>query len=512
MIAPAGRTRHHTEIELKFQLPIGSRAMLENYPALAETAPQSSHLVSTYFDTPDRALDRCDLTLRVRRDGAIRTQTVKSRADGQSVAARRREWEWPIDQDVPEVEWLARTRPLADAALAIEGRLQPAFTTNVWRTTRLLHLGHDTVVEVAFDEGDIAAGTTPEAISELELELKSGRVEPLYQLAAALQSLAPMWLLSDSKAARGWLLHTGESEGARRAQAPKLKHNVSAAAGFRQLLGGTLGHLTANIGPVLRGDTEGLHQARIAIRETRALLQLFGQYLDRITSRRFNTDLRNIALILGAARDWDVFCLETLPAAMSDLSPDRLEDLNAAAEAERRLAYEAVTLALQSEAFTGMVLGLVVWANGEAFDSSRDRHGSMHQRLSILAPALLDRSARRVRRRGRHVGHLSAEKQHSLRKSLKKLNFDVQYLARFFGGKGVRRYQRCVAALAKLLGAANDAVVTDRLMRKLIDLGRPELSRQALAVERWNTQRGPATSQAIRTAMANFRNASPFWS
>ena len=200
---------------------------------------------------------------------------MKSRPDGHGVAASRGEWEWRISQDKPELAWLAKTTPLAAVALAIKCPLQPAFTTDVRRTTRVLHLGGDTMVEVAFDEGDIKAGTEHEAISELELELKSGSVAPLYQLAAALQSLAPLWLLSESKSVRGWCLRTGEGERAKPAQAPKLRRNVNVAAGFRQLLSGTLGHLTANIGPTLRGDPEGLHQSRIAIRQTRALLRLF---------------------------------------------------------------------------------------------------------------------------------------------------------------------------------------------------------------------------------------------
>jgi inorganic triphosphatase YgiF len=57
------------EIELKFQLPAGSRAALEASPALAAAEPRQDRLVTTYFDTPDYLLDRTGLTLRVRRSG-----------------------------------------------------------------------------------------------------------------------------------------------------------------------------------------------------------------------------------------------------------------------------------------------------------------------------------------------------------------------------------------------------------------------------------------------------------
>ena len=511
MTPPLGTARGPREVELKFHLPPGSRAVLEGYPALATAAVEHRHLASTYFDTPDRALDRCGLTLRVRRDGESRTQTVKSRSDGHGVAVSRGEWEWPIDQDAPELAWLAKTKPLAAAATAIKGRLQPAFVTTIYRTTRLLRLGDDTTVEVAFDEGDIEAGHAHEAVSELEIELKSGCVGPLYRLAAALLSTAPLWLMSESKASRGWRLRTGQSEEAQLAQPPKLKRKVSAATGFRQIFGGTLGHLTANIGATLRGDPEGLHQSRVAIREARAVLQLFDQYLEADSVKRFKATLRTYGEVLGAARDWDVFCLETLPAAIPDLSAEHLEDFNAAAEVARQLAHEAVAIAVRSRGFSELVLELVVWTDVGAIESSRHDAGLTRQLLSTLAPSLLDRAAETVRRRGRDISRLSEAKRHSLRKSLKKLSFDVECLAHFYGAKGVRRYLRRCEALEKILGAANDAVVADRLAHKLVTAGRPELSKPAGAVERWNKLRARHALKDLQAAMGYSRNASVFW-
>jgi inorganic triphosphatase YgiF len=38
-----------------------------------------------------------------------------------------------------------------------------------------------------------------EAVSELELEVKAGRVTPIYLIAANLQALAPLWISPESK-------------------------------------------------------------------------------------------------------------------------------------------------------------------------------------------------------------------------------------------------------------------------------------------------------------------------
>ncbi len=507
-----GKSVDPREIELKFHLPPGSRATLEASPAFAAAEPKHHHEVTIYFDTPDNVLDRTGLTLRVRRNGDTHIQTVKSRANGRGVATSRSEWEWRIGQDAPDVDRLAETRALAMAATAIKDRLKPVFVTDIRRTTRLLHLDDNTVVEAAIDEGSIEAGAACEPVSELELQLKGGRIGPVYRFAAELQALAPLWISPESKAARGWHLRTGQTEGAQLAQMPKLRRLVQAAAGFHEIIDGTLGHLMANIGPTLRGDPEALHQMRIAIRESRAALQLFEQHLDAAAAARFNAGLRRFGEIFGAARDWDVFCLETLLAAMPDLSAERLEDLNRVAEVDRQFAHAAVADALHGHDFTAMVLGLALWAETGATQPSMLGDERMGKRLGTLAPSLLDRAAGKAKQRGQHAGRLSVAERHGLRKSLKKLCFDVESLAGLYRSSAVENYRVRCEALEEVLGAANDAVVTKRLAVSLVAASRPDLAKPTAALTRWSGRRGRKALQGLKPALKEFRAAHAFWS
>ena len=500
------------EVELKFHLPPGSRAALEASPALASADPRQHHLVTTYFDTPEHLLDRTGLTLRVRRSGNTRTQTVKSRATGRGVATSRNQWEWRIGQNEPDVGRLAKTRALAKAATAIKGRLEPVFVTDIRRTTRLLHLEDNTVVEAAIDEGSIEAGPAREPVSELELELKDGCIGPVYRLAAELQALAPLWISPESNAARGWHLRTGQTEGGQLAQMPKLGRLVQAAAGFHEILGGTLGHSMANIGATLRGDPEALHQMRIAIRESRAVLQLFERHLDAAAMGRFNAGLRRFGEIFGAARDWDVFCLETLPAAKADLPAERLEDLNLVAEVERQFAHAAVAETVHGHDFTAMVLGLAIWAEAGATQPSTLGDDRMGGRLGALAPSLLNRAAGKAKQRSRHALRLSAARRHRLRKSLKKLCFDVESLAALYRPRAVEIYSSRCEALEKILGLANDTLVTKRLALSLVSASRPDLAKPAGALTRWGERRGRKALQGLKSALKDFRAAPAFWS
>src|SRR5437899_2158070 len=100
------------ETELKLSLPPGARTRIENHPSLVSLRVAASverHEITTYFDTADLALARTAASLRVRRAGNSYVQTVKARASGNGVAARRDEWEWPLEQEGPDLRPLIET-------------------------------------------------------------------------------------------------------------------------------------------------------------------------------------------------------------------------------------------------------------------------------------------------------------------------------------------------------------------------------------------------------------------
>ena len=292
-------TRNPREVELKLRLPPGNRAILEASSVFAAVSAKQLHQVTTYFDTPDDLLNEAGLTLRVRRTGVTRIQTVKSRTAGRGIASNRHEWEWPIRRDSPDVDRFAKTPKLARIGPQIRGRLEPLFVTDIRRTVRLIHLNDRTVIEAAIDEESIEADTRCEAVSELELELKTGDIAAMYRLAAELQGVAPLWISPESKFARGMQLRTGRPESARQPHATPLQRHVRAANAFEHILGETLGHLIANIDPTLHRATEGVHQMRAALRATRATLQLFESHLDGPTVQRFGAQLRHFGQIFG---------------------------------------------------------------------------------------------------------------------------------------------------------------------------------------------------------------------
>ena len=192
------------ERELKLLAPADAASAL----ARALKLPARGRVLrSIYFDTPGRELRRRRMAARVRREGRRWLQTVKS---ARSIAIRN-EWEAPVASprlDLTRLP-LATIRRATGADLArIERFLVPVFETRFTRRVRLLTRG-SARIELALDRGYVRAGRRREAISEVELELKSGSMRVLRREAAALVKRFGLKAEAKSKAQRGYRLAEG---------------------------------------------------------------------------------------------------------------------------------------------------------------------------------------------------------------------------------------------------------------------------------------------------------------
>ncbi len=338
-----------------------------------------------------------------------------------------------------------------------------------------------------------------------------GPVEPLYHLDIGFAALAPMWVSAQSKAARGWSLRNGHDGGAMHLPKVKIGKKLSAAAGLHQIIGALLGHLTTNIAPTLSGDPEALRQMRGALRNLRAALRLFAPMLPRNERTRFDAPLRQFAQTLGAARDWDVFCLQTLPTAISALPETGWKKLSALAKAKRATTHAAVHEAICGPQFTRLILDLALWAETCKTTPLDIGTKQLNKRLSKIAPALLDKIAEKADRAGRHSGRLPMPELHDFRKALDRLNVAVRFLGSPYPADAVAAYRKRSDAVRDIIGATNDAVVTKVLALDLAADGSPAVSASASALTRWAEQRQADGLTGLKRAARKFRTEPAFW-
>ena len=180
-------------------------ASLASLMALADHDVESSHLVSTYYDTADLYLSKKKLGLRLRQHDKQWWQTVKTAGVVKEGLHQRDEWEYPLQGPQWDLSTLRQT-PLADMIenTTLWSSLAPLFTTDFVRDSWQLTLADNSQVELAYDFGEVRAGDQSCSIHEIELELKSGDVESLNQLAKLLRSQFDVAPSNCSKAKMGY--------------------------------------------------------------------------------------------------------------------------------------------------------------------------------------------------------------------------------------------------------------------------------------------------------------------
>ncbi|HYC14655.1 MAG TPA: CHAD domain-containing protein, partial [Stellaceae bacterium] len=417
------------ELELKLSIPPDRVQQLLRSPHLKAEGTGRGHaraLRNTYYDTPHLTLHERGLALRVREAGRRFVQTVKAGGKGASGLFKRREWQQTVagpKPDLAQIDDLMLRELLGDAA----ARLAPVFTAEVRRVTRTIQRGTSARVEVVIDEGQVVTPKGSAPICEIEFELKEGSPDALYELALALNDVAPLRLETMSKSDRGYALLSEAQPSWSKAPAFALDANATGLEAFEAILRHHLAHLLTNEAAANEGsDPEGVHQVRVALRRLRSVLALFREMLPAGIVQHLGDGLRWLAGETGPARDLDVFLQELLSPIRKAMPGDfDLEALESRATAARVAAYERVRAAFATTRYTALLLevGRVAetrfWLNG----LEPETIARLEAPARDFATDLLAERHRKAKRRGRGFANLSTEDRHRLRIGLKKLRY-----------------------------------------------------------------------------------------
>jgi inorganic triphosphatase YgiF len=455
------------ELELKLECAPDDRKRLASTAPLASVAGTTRRLVSTYFDTPERDLRRAGYSLRVRRDGRKRIQTIKADGAGAAGLFARPEWEGSITGDVPMFD--ATCAPLV-AALgpATLARIGAIFVTNVRRTLWVIDYA-GAGIEVALDDGEIRAGERIERVCELELELRDGDPQALFDLARALNEDVPLRLAVRSKADRGYACADETAAGPVTGEPIALDAAGNAGDAFRAIARAGIRQFRHNEALLLRtGAPEPLHQARVGLRRLRSAFSLFKPLLaDDRRAAPLRAELRWLATKLGDVRNIDV-----LIARCEGEGHDALV-------AARARAFDQACTALVSSRCRRLMIDLAEWLELGAWRVAPAHPARGHQAVIPFTRALLESQRRRFKRRSKGLAHLGAARRHRVRIEAKKLRYATEFFAALYtGGKARRRHKAFLAALDRLqdlLGDLNDLVVGTALLTTLgIDVTLPK--------------------------------------
>lgn len=499
------------EIELKFEVSDEALPRLSKHVAFAGPA-SIKPLRSIYFDTRKRQLRSAGLALRVRQSENGFIQNLK--VEGKSAPLLRREWETPVKTDGPDAKALAGT-PAEAIVDGCRGLLEPVFTTAVERTNRTWTEGEN-VVEVTLDRGEITSGNRREPIQEVELELKAGHPESLFELAAAVNEQVHLPRLFESKAERGYRLADGLGWEPQHAEHVTVRAETPAAEAFQHIGHSCLAQVANNARVLGRyRQLEALHQLRVGLRRLRAAMTTFRPFLEDGDYELIRAETKWLATELDAARDLDVFILESFRRVQIQADDrEAFAQLGAQLLRAQTRSYGQALAALASPRFARYLLSasrwieVGTWARSEEPVIKRLRE----RRADEFARERLDRMQRQVRKRGRRLASLDAQSRHRLRIKAKKLRYASEFFCESFGSPTRhRRFLKVLKDFQDGLGRLHDTDVAPQIALTLGDRESTSAGFAAGLIIAHRRASAETDERIAEKSFADIEATKPFW-
>jgi inorganic triphosphatase YgiF len=510
------------EVELKLLVEPADLPLLRRHRRVREAAisrASTRQLRSVYFDTRSLELLERGVTLRVRRVGRRRVQTLKLPAGDTGGLLQRTEIECDIQRDTPDP---ARIQDPTLRAIVLQACQSPDFgpilETQVQRTERLLRVA-DTTLRFDLDVGEIRTTRGSQPICELELELVAGDPVGLYALALDLQKSVRLRVSTRSKFQRGVELVTGAHPSPQRAARLHIPPDATLEQAMEGALRGSLDQILVNEEPARRGvDPEGVHQMRVGVRRLRSGLALFREVLPADQIGPLQAELRWLSDELGRARDLDVFCEEGLGPLRRRFPTDpALKRLDEEAAQMRTDAHAGLRESLDSARHAELILRLGHWLAARAWRQQPTSPASarLFQPAREAARVLLARRYARLRRRGRNLETKGERDKHALRIDAKKLRYAAEFLRGSFPHSRSGRFIDKASELQETLGHLNDASTASKLLARILEhLGgetQPPLVRAAGFVEGWIARAADTELAFLMERWKRMRRQAPFW-
>ncbi|UVC18282.1 CYTH and CHAD domain-containing protein [Mesorhizobium onobrychidis] len=465
-----------SEIELKFLLDeLTSSELWGRAKALklASGSPKTRTLRSIYLDTPEHALKKAGIALRLRRDGRRWIQTVKTRAELHGGLSQVGEVENPAPGGRLCLEAIPDAAVREEVVRRVSGApLQPVCETVIRRSASELSLEDGTRAELAIDIGEIHAGGRSAELRELEIELIEGSLGGLFDIAHLLFPEGGLRFSRLSKAARGYLL--AEQGWIDPPLAPRNAEDVAldraqiAEQAARDVLRECLDQVATNV-VVIRelDDPEGPHQLRIGLRRLRSAFSVCASVLKSPEMTRLSMEARWLGQEVGRLRDIDVVANNIVRReAEAHADEPGLPPLADALSRQAGGLRDHLRKVLPDARVQAFLIDLArfVEARGWLVPQDFGQTERLAAPVAELASQALGKRWKKVGKRARGLETLTVEQRHELRKELKKLRYAVEFFSPLYPAKRVDPFLKRLKKLQTVFGDLNDAAAVRAML------------------------------------------------
>ena len=424
------------ERELKLTVAAGFKL-----PPLKGARLPAKLLTSVYFDTPDLRLARARITLRHRTQGRKSAWQLKLPLD-----CGRREIEMPGKSSTPPPQILDLLFiHLQDAAV------QPVATLRTRRTG--IRVGGSKGADVVLDEVAILKESSEVLIfREVEIEQLDGDASLANRLEKTLRKA-------------GATDHDGRPKIFRALDLPAPQRpappdsDAHASAHLRYILGRQLNAmLSRDPGVRLGGDTEDVHQMRVATRRMRSVLRVARPLLKSGWEEPLRDKLGWLGRQLGEARDLDVQIAYFKGQSDSVKPRDRaaLERFLEYLQKKRNKVQEQLMSQLRRRRYVTLINRLIPAV----------RDPAMVPNVDVTLPDLARKAFRKVREAVKELDDsASTAKWHCVRIRTKRARYAAE-LSESCSGRAATRFIDKIKLIQDQLGNIQDAVIAEDHLRR----------------------------------------------
>jgi CHAD domain-containing protein len=335
-----------------------------------------------------------------------------------------------------------------------------------------------------------------------------GEARAVAGLAAALAEDVALRVPVASLTAEALCVAKGGSPMPRRLGAPSVPAGASVAEAL-EVITAHLADVILYWGSEVCGAAteEPVHQMRVGVRRLRSALSVFRRVVpgERAWLDDLGGELKSLAGLLGAARDWDVFLATTGAEVQQALGGDRRVAAMVSAASRRRLAaYDDLRAFFASGGgWRGLSLRLALLPRLRPWEN--DASGQPSVPVAAYAPGALGRRLRHVLAAGETLEGLPTAHLHDIRKQAKRLRYAIEFFTPLFPHKAVRKYLARLEALQEGFGTLNDMAVAGALADGLGG------AFAAGAVQGFGAARAQRATRKLQRGWAKFCREAPFW-
>jgi len=493
-----------TEIELKLYCAPEEMARVESHPLMTagNLLVASKCLENTYFDTPDLALHKEGIALRIRKTPTELLQTVKCVAVSVAGLSARPEWETPY---TGAFDFCGVDAPKVHAFLkAHQSELVPVFTTSFGRKTWRIDVSKKIAIWVMLDSGQVSSGDRVLPISEVELELAQGKPEDLLDFAIALATHLPLVPHHVSKGERGYQLFLNRQPSPQKAALSPLHVKQTSAEAFEILATQGLHLWQANLlGALTSSDEEFVHQFRVSLRRLNSLIKVFKPALPDRFQRKWTKNVKKLSQITGDVRDLDVMRSGILQPMLQSDNPQHQTAAAAALVALDKDKQEALTQ-MQQLGYGGPIL---LFARDMQELATEDFPKNLPRFAEKQLTGLHHNALKRLEKT---LKSPTPESAHRFRIALKHLRYSSEFFAPLFDNEEMLQFAKAIASLQDKLGFINDFHVALSRLQNWVKLGTvPNEVRDAIA--EWHTAHAQEVLRnALQLAESEMRRCLPW--